>query len=342
MLRITHSYKSTLACLWIGLTLIAVSMTACNKSEKATSEKSTQKTFSSPTEAGTALFEAAKSGDTNALLDIFGPDSKEVLLTGDAARDKDNLQDFAAAYTQMNRWVKVNSGGEVLYVGADNYGWPIPLGQTPDGRWAFDTAAGRDEILARRIGKNELSAIAALSTLAHAQQQYVNQTHDGERNKQYAQRFVSDDGKQNGLYWAVSEGQAPSPLGQLADFANTLGSGNVGGKPQPFNGYYFQILDKQGDKARGGPRDYVIDGKMTGGFAMLAYPAEYQNSGIMTFIVGQDGVVYQKDLGENTENLATSMSAYNPGDGWVSVDTEGTAQYVARKNQLFEQTPRRD
>jgi len=163
---------------------------------------------------------------------------------------------------------------------------------------------------------DELTAIAACSATVEAQQQYFSQTHDGDPVKQYAQRFGSDEGKQNGLYWAVPEGQPQSPLGPLGDFAKAIGYVKSGDKPQPFNGYFFQILTKQGDKAQGGAKDYIVNGKMTGGFAILAYPAEYRNSGIMTFIVGKDGIVYQKDLGENTTDAARAMAEYNPGDGW--------------------------
>jgi hypothetical protein len=205
----------------------------------------------------------------------------------------------------------------MLYIGADNFLFPIPLDKDAAGAWQFDTGAGKDEILARRIGKNELAAIAACSALANAQSQYFSQTHDGDPVKQFAQRIVSDDGKQDGLYWPVSIDQAPSPLEDVHNFAKAAGYTNAGSKPQPFNGYYFHLLTKQGDKAQGGAKDYIINGKMTGGFAFLAYPIEYRNSGIMTFIVGPDGVVYQKDLGENTAASAAAMTEYNPGDGWA-------------------------
>jgi hypothetical protein len=219
----------------------------------------------------------------------------------------------------MNRWRPIKAGGEILYTGADNYPFPIPLGQNPSGQWYFDTAAGKDEILARRIGKGELTAIEACGAIADAQRQYFTQTHDDDKVKQYAQKFVSDEGKHNGLYWPAPEGQTPSPLGQLGDFAKAAGYTNAGDKPQPFNGYYFQILTKQGDKPQGGAKDYIVDGKMTAGFAVLAYPAEYRNSGIMTFIIDKDGTIYQKDLGEKTADVAVATTEYNPGDGWDSV-----------------------
>ena len=304
-----------LAILELLFTLIT-SLASCSKTENVSAEKkAAQKTFANPADAGASFLEAAKSGDQQSLLAIFGPDAKDVLFSGDAAKDKDALKDFVAAYNQMNRWRKIK-GGQILYTGADNYPFPIPLGQNPSGQWYFDTAAGKDEILARRVGKDELTAIAACSAIAGAQQQYFSQTHDGEKVKQYSQKFISDEGKQNGLYWHVPAGQAPSPLEDVRDFAKAADYTNAGGNPQPFNGYYFRILTKQGDKAKGGAKDYIVDGKMTGGFAILAYPTDYRNSGIMTFIVGTDGLVYQKDLGEKTSEIAASVTEYNPGDGW--------------------------
>jgi hypothetical protein len=289
---------------------------SCNKSDNAMPKKEAvqkdapQKTFASSADAGTAFLDAAKSGTRADLIEIFGPQTKDVLFSGDAVKDKADLADFVAAYNQMHRWREIKAGGQVLYAGADNFPFPIPLGQNASGRWYFDTAAGKDEILARRIGKDELTAMAALGAVFDAQQQYF--VHSG---KQYAQKFISEEGQQNGLYWAVSEGQAPSPLDEVRDFARTAGYTSAGNNPQPFSGYYFRILTKQGDKAKGGAKDYLVSGKLTGGFAVLAYPAEYRNSGIMTFMVGSEGVIYQKDLGDKTKEAA-AMTEYNPGDGW--------------------------
>jgi hypothetical protein len=317
----------------VALFALIISLPACNKAENSQPTPSAQKTFASPADAGAAFLEAAKSGDQGALVAIFGPDAKNVLFSGDAVKDKNALQDFVAAYGQMNRWREIKPGGEVLYVGADNYPFPIPLGKNPTGQWYFDTAAGKDEILARRIGKGELTAIAACGALADAQTQYFSQTHDGDTVKQYAQKFVSDEGKQNGLYWQAPEGQTPSPLGELGDFAKAVGYTNSGNKPQPFDGYYFQILTKQGDKAPGGAKGYIVNGKMTGGFGILAYPADYRNSGIMTFIVGKDGIVYQKDLGEKTTDLAVAIAEYNPSDGWNSVSGTETIKQQKIKSE---------
>jgi len=325
MSRITWTHKSqgVRFAMCMAVAALVVALASCKKSDDS---KPSQRTFSSPAEAGAAFLEAAKSGDQTALLAIFGPDGKDVLFSGDAVKDKNGLQDFVAAYSQMNRWREIKAGGEILYIGADNYPFPVPLGRNSSGQWSFDTAAGKDEILARRIGKGELTAIAACAASANAEQQYFTQTHDGDNVKQYAQNFISDEGKQNGLYWKVADGHAPSPLNSLVEFAKAVGYTNAGEKPQPFNGYYFRILTKQGDKAPGGAKDYIANGKMTGGFAVLAYPAEYRNSGIMTFIVGKDGTIYQKDLGDKTTDLGGALSEYNPGDGWNSVFAKDAAK----------------
>lgn len=303
---------------------LIMSMLACNKTPVTATAKQaiSQKTFSSPSEAGAALLQAASSGDKATLQAVFGPDAATVFLSGDPVKDKDTLQGIAAAFNQMNRWGKIKAGGEVLYIGADNYPFPIPLDRNSSGQWYFDTPAGKDEILARRIGNGELTAIAACAAIADAQQKYFNQTHDNETIKQFAQTIVSVEGKQNGLYWPVSGDQVPSPLARLGDFAKAAGYANANGKPQPFNGYYFRILTRQGAMSRGGAKDYIVNGKMTGGFAILAYPAQYKNSGIMTFIIDKDGFVYQKDLGESTAAAAEAITEYNPGDGWdIAVGT---------------------
>ena len=294
---------------WTSFALVVLlgGLTSCKQPE---APKPVQKTFATPEEAGAAFYQAAKSGDQPALLAIFGENSQDALFSGDAVKDKDTLLGFVGSYDQMHRWREIKAGGEVLYIGPDNYAFPIPLGQNPAGQWYFDTPAGKDEILARRIGKDELAAIAACVAIADAQNQYFSQ------KKQYAQKFISDEGKQNGLYWPVAAGQPPSPLEDVRDFAKAVGYTSAGDKPQPFEGYYFRFLTKQGDKAKGGAKDYLVNGTMSGGFAILAYPVEYRNSGIMTFLVGQDGIVYQKDLGEKTTDVASALTEYNPGDGW--------------------------
>jgi hypothetical protein len=317
MPTLVRSRKNLAARFAVAATLLTVliPLVSCKKNN-VEPQKPVQKTFASPDDAGAALFAAAKSGDQQEVLAIFGPDSKEFLSSGDAVADKDSLQGFVAAYDQMHRWRTIQSGGEMLVIGADNFVFPIPLGQNQAGQWFFDTAAGKDELLARRIGRNELSAIAAVNAIARAEHEYFTRSHEGEKGKQYALKLISTEGKQDGLYWTAAPGQPPSPLEDARDFAKALGYTNAGDKPQPFEGYYFRILTKQGDHAKGGPKDYVENGKMTRGFAVLAYPIEYRNSGIMTFIAGNDGVVYQKDLGEDTATAAAAMSEYNPDDTW--------------------------
>jgi len=289
-----------------------------NDTAVATTGKETQKTFASPAEAGAAFHAAAKSGDQVALTAIFGPGVDEVVLSGDPVADKNALTQFVSAYETMNRWGKINGGGQLLYVGTENFPFPVPLLQTSSGQWYFDTGGGADEILARRIGRNELVAIAATAAIAKAQQDYFK-AHPGGEVKQYAQQFASDEGQKNGLYWPGSSGGRESPLGQLGDFAKDAGYTSAGGTPQPFNGYCYRILTKQGNTAKGGAKVYVVNGKMTGGFAILAYPAEYQDSGIMTFLVGADGTIYEKDLGPKTVDIAAAMTEYNPGEGWKPV-----------------------
>jgi len=311
-----------------ALIVTTIATAACGRKQEnaavGTTGTETQKSFASPAEAGKAFLEAARSGDETALLAIFGPDGREVLFSGDPVKDQASLRTFVSAYETMNRWGKINGGGQMLYVGSENFPFPIPLLQTSSGRWYFDTAGGADEILARRIGRNELVAIAAAGALANAQQAYFSGTHGGEA-RQYAQKFASDQGKQNGLYWPGAEGGTQSPLGQLGDFAKGAGY-DAGGTPQPVNGYYFRILTKQGSTAKGGAKDYIVDGKMTRGFAILAYPADYQKSGIMTFLVGADGIVYEKDLGPKTADAAAAVSDYNPGDGWKPVNRQPSVE----------------
>ena len=310
---------------WSALMIMTVSALSCerkparpNDTAVGTTGKETQKTFASPAAAGAAFHDAAKSGDRAALTAIFGPGMDEVVLSGDPVSDKNALTQFVSAYETMNRWGKINGGGQLLYVGTENFPFPVPLLQTSSGQWYFDTGGGADEILARRIGRNELVAIAATAAIASAQHDYFK-AHPGGEVKEYAQQFASDDGKKNGLYWTGSSGGNQSPLGQLGDFAKDTGYTSAGATPQPFNGYYYRILTKQGTTARGGAKVYVVNGKMTGGFAILAYPAEYQDSGIMSFLVGADGTIYEKDLGPKTGDIAAAMTEYNPGDGWKPV-----------------------
>ncbi len=305
---------------WVEFALLALvmSVASCNKSEKPAATEVAQKTFASPDDAGKALVEAAKAGNRDALAAIFGPGSQDIIFSGDTARDKTSFENFTAAYATMNRWRKQTDDSEVLVVGADNNPFPIPLKKNNAGQWYFDAAAGKDEILSRRIGSNELAAMEVVAAMTDAQAEYFSQHHDGV--KQYAQKFISDEGKQNGLYWKSAEGQPKSPLGPLAAYAAvTEGFTAEAGKQQPFHGYFYRILTKQGAAARGGAKDYIVDGKMTGGFAFVAYPEKYGDTGITTFIVDQSGVVYEKNLGKDTIELAKAMTEFNPDKSWGPV-----------------------
>lgn len=296
--------------LLVGLLLC---LTACTKSDKPSAQA-----FASADDAGNALLQAAKSGDQDAVLAILGPDSKSIVSSGDPAQDKTVVDAFVAAYGVMHRWRKMPDGSQILLVGADNFAFPIPLKKNSDGRWFFDTVAGKDEILARRVGRNELAVIDICGALADAQAEYFSQPHNGSTTKQFAIKFISDTGQQNGLYWE-SPGQPKSPLGPLVAFATDEGYSVKPNTRAPFHGYNFRMLQKQGSHAPGGAKDYVVDGKMTGGFAFVAYPAEYGNSGIMTFLINQDGVLLQKDLGKTTAEIATAMTEFDPDNTWTVV-----------------------
>ncbi|HEY6304544.1 MAG TPA: DUF2950 domain-containing protein [Terriglobales bacterium] len=297
------------------LLALIVSLAACNKSEKPSVA-----VFASPDDAGNGLLQAAKSGDLNAVLAIFGPDSKQIIFSGDPVQDKSTVDKFVASYGVMHRWRKMPDDAQVLLIGADNFVFPIPLKKNGAGQWFFDVAAGKNEILARRVGRNELAVIDVCGALAEAEAEYFSMPHTDGSTKQYALKFISDAGKQNGLYWESPEGQPKSPLGPMAAFATNEGYTVKPDSHVPFHGYYFHMLTRQGSHAPGGAKDYVVDGKMSGGFAFVAYPAEYRNSGVMTFIINQDGVLLQKDLGTNTTEVATAMSEFDPGDGWTPVE----------------------
>lgn len=306
-------------CVVFAFLTLVISFASCSKSpEKAAGTAAAQKTFASPDDASKALAEAAKAGGHDALISIFGPGSQDVIFSGDAAQDKTNFERFTAAYATMNRWRKQADGSEVLYLGADNNPFPIPLKKNSAGQWYFDTSAGKDEILSRRIGDNELSAIDVVAAMAGAQAEYFSQGHGGV--DQYAQKLISDEGKQNGLYWKSPEGQPKSPLGPLAAYAAaTEGFTPEAGKQQPFHGYFYRILTKQGADVKGGAKDYIINGKMTGGFAFVAYPEKYGDTGITTFIINQNGIVYEKNLGKDTVEMAKAMTEFNPDKTWNPV-----------------------
>jgi Protein of unknown function (DUF2950) len=315
-----NARKIVFTCRLLLLVLI-IPLAACSKPGNPLPPVSPQ-VFVSPDDAGNALHAAVKLRDQNALLAIFGPNSKEIVSSGDAVQDKNVADAFVAGYDLMHRWRKMPDGGQLLLIGADNFPFPIPLRKNSGGEWFFDTAAGKDEILGRRIGRNELAIIEVCGAVADAQSEYFSQAHDGATAKQYAVKFISDPGKQNGLSWKSPDGQPEGPLGPLAASASSEGY-SASTKPdahRAFHGYFFHMLWGQTDKAPGGKKDYVVDGKMVGGFAFVAYPAEYANSGVMTFIVNQDGVLLQKDLGKSTAEIAAAMTEFDPDAGWKAVE----------------------
>jgi hypothetical protein len=279
----------------------------------ALAQQTGQKTYASTEEASQALFTAAQKNEEKALLDVLGPDAKKVIESGDAKEDDAARANFVEKFQVMHRLVEEPDATTTLYIGAENWPTPIPLVNRA-GKWYFDTDAAKQEILFRRIGKNELSAIRVCVEMVAAQKEYFSK--DG--NNEYAAKFVSDAGKRNGLYWPASDNQAASPIGPLV--ANAGSEGGLGKDSstgaEPFRGYYFRILDRQGKKAAGGEMNYIAEGKMTKGFAFVAYPAAYRDAGVMTFIVGQDGVVYEKDLGKQTVEKAKSMKSYDPDTSW--------------------------
>ncbi len=300
--------------------LLTVMLVTCCLMPLAHAQQAGEKTFAAPGDAVLALYNAAKSNDNQAMLGLFGSNANAILHTGDDVADRNMLANFVRRYDQMHRVVMEPDGSVTLYVGAENWPMPIPIVKNSSGAWYFDTAAGVKEILYRRVGTNENDAIDVLHTLVEAQREYASQPHDGDKTKQYALKFLSDDGKQNGLYWKTTDNETPSPIGPLLVSAAGQGYSAEQGKPTPFHGYYFRILTRQGAAAKGGARDYMVNGKLSRGFAFVAYPAEYRNSGVMTFIVDQDGVVYEKDLGTDTASLAAAMTDYNPDASWRSAD----------------------
>jgi hypothetical protein len=277
------------------------------------------KAFSSPEEACGALAAAAQSNDKKAMLEIFGPEGKEIVSSGDETEDAEMHANFAKKYQEMHRFVKEPDGNMMLYIGAENWPAPIPLVHKGDS-WYFDTEAGKKEILFRRIGRNEVSTIRVCLALVAAQKEYFAQ------RQEYAQQIFSDEGQHNGLYWKAAENEPQSPIGPLV--ASAVAEGYVKGQagpPTPYRGYLYHVMTRQGKNAPGGAMNYVAGGKMREGFAFVAYPAEYRSSGVMTFVVDADGVVYEKDLGPKTEAVGKSMKEFNPSDGWKKAEEQEEA-----------------
>jgi hypothetical protein len=318
MIRLTSPYRRVHAIGWIaaGLLLVLVVDSGCVAGRG--------RAFDSPQEGANALIGALRPLDTEKLRAILGPDSDEIISSGDEVADQNAAAKFVDLYERHHKLI-VEDGTATLVVGED--AWPMPIPLVRAGKsWHFDTAAGRDEILARRIGRNELAAIETCRAIVDAQREFAALNSKGPDGEPvYAQKFASDPGQHNGLYWKTKEGEPESPLGPKV--AEAVAEGYSGQRapdagPRPFHGYCYRMLTAQGPSAAGGALSYLVDGRMTGGFGVVAWPIEYGNSGIMTFIVSNQGVVYQKDLGEGTEQIAGEMSAFDPDASWEIVPQE--------------------
>jgi hypothetical protein len=284
-----------------------------------------QKSYASPEEAVKALIDAVKANNKEELLAIFGPGGKDIISSGDEVADENARERFLSDYEKKNKLENTTPDTVILDIGSED--WPFPIPIVKKGKvWVFDTQEGKDELLNRRIGRNELNTIEVMHAYVDAQQEYVSKDRDGNGVIEFAQKVISTEGKHDGLYWETKGNEEQSPLGPL--FAEATGEGYTLrkkeiGQPKPYHGYFFKVLKGQGKNAPGGRYDYVQNGKMILGYALLAYPASYGSSGIMTFIINQDDVVYQKDLGKNTAKIAESITIYDPDKTWTKVKEEG-------------------
>jgi hypothetical protein len=276
--------------------------------------------FDSADAAIKAFVEAVEKDDTAAMERLLGPGSEDLVSSGDALQDKSDRTEFVAAYRSSNRLVAEDDNAMTLVTGEKEWAFPVPVVKG-DGGWYLDGAKGVDELVYRRVGANELGAIAVCRGFVEAQREYAAAGHDGDPAGIYALKLVSDEGMQNGLYWPTAEGEEPSPAGEFV--ASAAGEGYRAAASTPYHGYRYRLLYRQGENANGGPREYFKDGLLTEGFALVAWPAEYEASGVMTFIVNQDGVVFQKDLGEGTEAAVAAMATFDHDSSWTAV-TEPT------------------
>jgi hypothetical protein len=292
---------------------VAYALVSCTRTAPA-------RTFATPEDAVKALVEAAKKGALEDVVAIFGPDGQALVDSSDPTTARRNRQIFTVAAKEKWRLDDQGPSTKTLVIG--NEEWPFPIPLVKDGHvWRFDTAAGKEEVIARRIGRNELAVIRICRTYVAAQRVYAERGHDGHAAGLYATTFRSDPGRQNGLYWPAARGQKRSPLGDLVAHAAEEGRppAQDGAPPSPFHGYYFKILTGQGDTAPGGAKDYIVNGLMSGGFALVAWPAHYDVTGVMTFIVNHEGIVREKDLGRDTDAGARRMALYNPDASWRAV-----------------------
>ncbi|MGE5088612.1 MAG: DUF2950 domain-containing protein [Candidatus Levyibacteriota bacterium] len=296
-----------------GVALVALCLAApAGDATAATAQRS----FASADDAAGALVQAVKARDRNAMLAILGADAGSWISSGDVAADREAAERFVAAYDQKHAIAPDGETRATLEVGPDDWPFAFPLVKTGE-RWRFDTKAGKTELLARRIGANELAVINVMLAIVDAEHDYASADHNRNGVPEYAGKFMSSPGKQDGLYWPTKAGEPPSPLGPLVTQATAEGYRKSSKGPTPYHGYYFRMLNGQGPHAKGGAFNYVVRGWRIGGFAAIAYPAKYDNSGVMTFMVNHDGVVYQKDLGPETAKIARGITRFDPGPGWT-------------------------
>jgi hypothetical protein len=315
MFRFNHITKRIDMYRYASKAIVAVLVAAVILISPVFGQDLKQKAFESPEDAMKALVGAIQAGDTKGTMAILGPEGEDILSSGDAVADKNTQERFAKAYQEKVDFVKEKEDRVSVIMGKDHWPFPIPIMKTAEG-WKFDTKAGREEVLNRRVGRNELDAIKVCRAYVEAQREYAITDRERDGIIQYAQKFGSDPYRRNGLYWQAAEGEIPSPLGPLAAKAAAEGYRRAADKPIPLHGYYYKILKGQGASAPGGAYNYVINGHMVAGFALVGWPAEYGVSGVMTFIVNQNGIVYQKDLGPKTEGIAKAMTLYNPDRTW--------------------------
>ena len=316
--KTTMTLKNTMKTLAVAL-LIGLAPAVDAAPPSGAAQSIIHKRFATPEDAASALAEAVRQEDVRALLAVVGPASRNWLSSGDAVADRDDWRKFLAAYDQKHSISKVTDNRAVLLVGDGDWPFPAPVVRQGDG-WVFDSAAGREEIINRRIGRNELGAIQTLLAIVDAQREYAATDPDGNGSADYARRFVSSEGTRDGLFWPVEAGQSPSPLGPLVGAATREGYAGKAGQPQPYHGYRFRMLTAQGRDAPGGAYSYLVRDRLMGGFAVLAYPAKYGVSGVMSFIVSHDATVYQKNLGKATEVEAVRMRRFNPDASWQKVE----------------------
>ena len=315
MFRFNHRIKRDGMYLNTLMAIVAVSVSVALLILPVSAQEGKQKAFGSPEEAMKALAEAVQADDTKGAIAILGPEGEDIVSSGDQVADKNVRELFVKAYQEKVDVVKEKQDRVSIIIGNDNWPFPIPIVKRVEG-WVFDTKAGREEVINRRVGRNELNAIKVCSAYVEAQREYASTDRERDGIIQYAQKVLSDPYRRNGLYWEAGEGELPSPLGPFVAQAAEKGYTKKADKPIPYHGYYFKILKGQGPNAPGGAYNYVINGHMVAGYALVAWPAEYNVSGVMTFIVNQNGTVYQKDLGPKTDGVVKAMTVYNPDRTW--------------------------